>query len=241
MRHVWVALVALLLRRPLFTGTIATLLVVGLGLAVASPGIRWRASAASTGEAAFAAEQASTPDEAAVARDPVSDFALTDQDGRRVRLREQAGKVVLVNFVTTRCTTACVQVTRELRGLQQALGDRMGREVRFFSIGLDPGRDTSAALRSFARRHGVDFGSWAFLSGTAQELEAARGAFGALAMQIPRGQGHTLHEFAHTTVTYLVDRRGVLRKKLTPGFLTLTGLHEVETVLASSSEVRRIP
>lgn len=221
MRRIWIALEVLLLRRPLFAGTVAALLVVGLGLVVASPGIKWRSSEAS-------------PEEAEVARDPVSDFALTDQNGRRVRLREQVGKVVLVNFVTTRCTTACVQVTRELRGLQQALGDRMGREVRFFSIGLDPGRDTLAALRSFARRHGVDFGSWAFLSGTPQELEAARGAFGALAMQIPRGQGHTLHEFEHTTVAYLVDRRGVLRKKLTPGFLTLTGLHEVETVLASS-------
>lgn len=234
MRRIWIALEVLLLRRPLFAGTVAALLVVGLGLVVASPGIKWRSSEASPEEAAFAAERASALDEAAVARDPVSDFALTDQNGRRVRLREQVGKVVLVNFVTTRCTTACVQVTRELRGLQQALGDRMGREVRFFSIGLDPGRDTLAALRSFARRHGVDFGSWAFLSGTPQELEAARGAFGALAMQIPRGQGHTLHEFEHTTVAYLVDRRGVLRKKLTPGFLTLTGLHEVETVLASS-------
>lgn len=227
MRRAEMSLVALLLRRPLLTGTVATFLLMGLGLAVAIPAIEWRTSAA--------------PAEAAADPAPLGDFALTDQEGRRVRLRDHLGKVLLVNFVTTRCTTVCVQVTRELRGLQQALGSRMGREVVFLSIGLDSRQDTPAALQRFARTHGVDFRTWAFLSGTAKELEAARRPFGALAIRASREPGHDSHEFIHTTVTYLADRRGVLRKKILPGFLTLAGLHEVETALASASEVRRIP
>lgn len=237
MRYAQMALVGLLLRRPLLAGIIVTFLGIGVGVALASPGITWRWGAAPAARPAATLERAFRSDEAAGppgSGGPTSDFALTDQAGRRVRFREQAGKVLLVNFVTTRCTTTCVQVTRELRGLQQALGDRMGRDVAFLSIGIDPRRDTPTALRRFARRHGAEFTGWSFLSGTAEELEAARRAFGALAMPVPRGRGHVQDDFEHTSTTYLVDRQGVLRKKITPGVLTLVGLHEVDTALASS-------
>lgn len=231
MQRMRMSLVAMVLRRPLLAGTVAAAVALGLGLAIATPGIEWRGSVASAEKPVFAV----TPD---VGREPaprrIPDFALSDQDGRRVRLREQAGKVVLVNFVTTECTTICTQVTRELRGLQQALGDRMGREVVFFSVGLDPVHDTPAALVTFARRHDVDFTGWTFLSGTAGELEVARQAFGALAMKVARGSGHNGYDLEHTTVTYLVDRQGVVRKKIPPGLLTLGGLHDIETILASS-------
>ena len=221
----------IILRWPLLAVTIAIVMALGLALAIATPGIKWSGDAASAEEPVFTVGPA-------VGQEPaprlVADFTLTDQDGRRVRLREHAGKVILVNFVTTECATICVQVTRELRGLQRALGARMGREVVFFSVGLDPARDTPAALRRFARDHGVEFGGWAFLSGTAGELDVARQAFGALAWKVARGAGHNAYDLEHTTVTYLVDRRGVVRKKIPPGLLTLGGLHDIETVLASA-------
>ena len=224
-------MVTIILQRPLLAGTIAALVLLGLGLAIATPGIKWGENAASAEEPVFAVGPTVGHEPAPR---PVPDFALTDQEGRRVRLREQTGKVVLVNFVTTECTTICVQVTRELRGLQQALGDRMGRDVAFFSIGLDHAHDTQAALRRFARRHAVDPSGWAFLSGTAGELEAARQAFGAVAWKLSRGSGHNAYDLEHTTVTYLMDRRGAVRKKIPPGLLTLGGLHDIETILASS-------
>lgn len=230
MRHGTTALGVLVVRRPLVAGTVATLLAVGIGLAVAMPGIRWRGSAVSAEEPSVTIDGPVGRDETASVA--VADFALTAQDGRRVRLREQTGKVVLVNFITTRCTTTCVQVTRELRGLQQTLGTRMGRDVVFFSIGVDPGQDTAAALRQFARRNDVEFRGWSFLSGTADELQAARRALGAVAMRVPQGVGHGSDDFEHTITTYLVDRRGVLRKKIPPGVLTLAGLHEIEGALA---------
>lgn len=230
MRQVVITLAALILRRPFAAGIVSALLLMGLGLAVASRGAEWRGSAASAEEAAFAFERG-VAGSGEPASDPLADFVLTDQEGRRVSLREQAGKVLLVNFVTTRCATICVQVTRELQGLQQTLGERMGREVLFLSVGLDPKADTPAALRRFAGSHGVEFRGWAFLSGAPKELRAARRAFGVLAMEASQGRAKDPHELVHTTTTYLVDRRGVLRKKIPPGFLTLTGLHEVEAAL----------
>ena len=39
----------------------------------------------------------------------------------------------------------------------------------------------------------------------------------------------------HTAALYLVDRQGVVRKKIAPGFLTLVGLREIEALLGSAS------
>lgn len=229
-------LVALILRRPALAGGIATLLAVGIGLAGAAPWVEWRKPPAPATETPFTLERAFAQEAPVAAPRPIPDFSLRDQAGRPVRLRDQAGKVVLVNFITTRCTTACVQVTRELIGLQKALGERMDREVVFLSVGLDPRWDTPAALHRFARRQGVvSLRGWAFLTGTREELEAARRAFGAVAIQVPTSRGPEHYDIEHTTATYLVDRHGVLRKKLQPGLLTLSGLQEIEAILAPAS------
>lgn len=230
------ALVALVLRRPALAGSLATLLAMGIGLAGAAPWVEWRRATPRPQEVPFRVERAFAQDVPAAAPRSVPDFTLTDLAGRRVRLHDQAGKVALVNFITTRCVTACIQVTRELQGLQKALGDRMEREVVFLSVGLDPKRDTAEALRKFARRHGVlDFRGWAFLAGTREDLDAARRAFGALAIQVPTSRGPDHYNIEHTTATYLVDRQGVLRKKLPLGLLTLAGLQEIEAALASGT------
>ncbi len=223
--------VGFILRRPLFAGITASLFVVTLGLVAATPGIGVRGDAESPDEVAFTFEQTAASYEAA-APSTIPDLAFTDQDGHRVRLHDQAGKVVLVNFITTGCTTVCIQSTRELRRLQQALGDRMGREVVFLSIALDADWDTPEAMRKFADRHTVDFHGWSFLSGSREELESARKAFGAVAFRGPTpADGPPAIE--HTATTYVVDRQGLLRKQLPPAALALAGLQEIETVLAS--------
>lgn len=234
MQRVKQAFVALLLRRPALVASLATLLAVGIGLAGAMPWVEWRrAPVSQPKEAPFTLDRAFAQDTLAAPPRFTPDFTLRDQAGRQVRLRDQAGKVVLVNFITTHCTTACIQVTHELQELQRALGDRMDREVVFLSVGLDPKRDTPEAFSKFTRRHGVvDFRGWAFLTGTREELDAARRAFGALAIQVPTSRGPDHYDIEHTTATYLLDRQGTLRKKLPPGLLTLAGPREVEAILA---------
>lgn len=225
-------LVGLMLRRPLAAGIVASVSVIGLGVALATPGLRvGGVTPGPDEEEPFTFEQAAAAHGAIDPR-PVADLALTDQDGRRVRLREQAGKVVVVNFITTGCASICVQATRDLKALQQALGDRMGRDVVFLSIGLDPDTDTSAALRDFAERHAVDLRSWAFLSGTLRELEAARAAFGAVAMRSAAPEGGSAG-IEHTATAYVVDRQGILRRQLPPGLLRLAGQQAIEETLAA--------
>lgn len=55
---------------------------------------------------------------------PAGDFSLQDIDGRKIRLGDLRGKVVLINFWTTWCS-ACLSEMPELIALQKRYGDRL--------------------------------------------------------------------------------------------------------------------
>jgi len=75
-------------------------------------------------QAEFPPAQLEIPREAIAARKPVpaGDFSLRALDGRRVRLSDFRGKVVLINFWTTWCS-ACVSEMPELIALQKEHAD----------------------------------------------------------------------------------------------------------------------
>ncbi len=233
MRQTWNVMVALALRRPVLSVLVVTLSIAGLGLVGYRTTDFSGATEASLGiHPTMAPDPLDATDAPTLAADhaPIADFALTDEEGRQVSLRQQAGKVLLVNFVTSRCTDACPRVTRELLGLQKTLGNRMGRDVVFFSIALDPRVDSRGAMRTFAADLGVEFNGWRFLTGTPAELETARRAFGVQILDAPAGTDSSL-DFVHSAAVFLVDRAGALRKKIEPGTLTLTALHDVEAAI----------
>lgn len=55
---------------------------------------------------------------------PADDFQLRTLDGKRVKLSNYRGKIVLINFWTTWCT-ACVSEIKELNALQSAHADNL--------------------------------------------------------------------------------------------------------------------
>ncbi len=77
-------------------------------------------------QAEFQPMRLEVPREAIAARKPVpaGDFSLRGLDGRKIRLAEFRGKVVLINFWTTWCP-ACVGEMPELIALQKQHEDRL--------------------------------------------------------------------------------------------------------------------
>jgi len=107
-------------------------------------------------------------------------LTLQTQDGKDVDFYEDLvkGKIVVINFMYTRCTgELCVSGTKNLAKLQDALGDRLGREVFIYSITLDPEHDTPAVLKKYAESYGVRPG-WTFLTGKAEEITNLRRKLG---------------------------------------------------------------
>ncbi len=104
---------------------------------------------------------------------------FTTQDGKTVRFWDDLLKdrKVLINFIYTECGASCPLETAKLVQVQRILGDRMGKDVFFYSISLDPKRDTPAALKAYAERYKAGPG-WLFLTGKKSDIELVRKKLG---------------------------------------------------------------
>jgi len=97
---------------------------------------------------------------------------LTTQHGTGVHFYDDLikGKAVVINLVYTRCTASCPLETAKLAQVQRLLGDRVGKDVFFYSISIDPEHDTPEVLEAYARRFHVGPG-WLFLTGKHEDIQ----------------------------------------------------------------------
>jgi protein SCO1 len=98
---------------------------------------------------------------------------LTTQNGKTVRFYDDLlkGKKVAINVIFTSCTDVCPLETANLVQLTKQLGDRVGRDVYFYSISIDPKRDTPEVLRAYAEKFGAGGPGWLFLTGKAEDIK----------------------------------------------------------------------
>jgi protein SCO1 len=116
-----------------------------------------------------------TVDTAAQARrgaEYFSNVTLTTQDGEQVRFYDDLlkGRIVAINLIYTTCQYACPLETARMSQVQKKLGDRMGREVFFYSITIDPDHDTPAVLKEYAEKFNAGPG-WKFLTGSKKDID----------------------------------------------------------------------
>jgi cytochrome oxidase Cu insertion factor (SCO1/SenC/PrrC family) len=117
---------------------------------------------------------ASAADPDAKDRAYFTDLDLVTQDGKSLRFFTDVLKdqVVLISFLFTNCGNACPLQTRALVEVAGLLGDEVGKSLRFVSISIDPERDTPAAMKAFAQKHGADRAGWLFLTGDPANVNA---------------------------------------------------------------------
>ncbi len=128
---------------------------------------------------------------------------LTTQDGRKVRFYDDLikGKIVAVNFIYTSCKFACPLETARLAQVQRLLGDRMGRDVFFYSITIDPDYDTPAVLKEYAAKFDAGPG-WLFLTGKQDDIDLLNRKLGLYSEPNPSNpDGHTPHLLVGNEVT----------------------------------------
>ncbi|MCA4960884.1 SCO family protein [Pseudomonas sp. Y24-6] len=114
---------------------------------------------------------------------------LTNQDGQQVHFFDDLikGKVVVINFIFTSCSDSCPLETARLRQVQTLLGDRVGKDIFFYSISIDPLSDTPAVLKAYAQRFKVGPG-WQFLTGEFDDVTELRHKLGLFIEGVDNGR-----------------------------------------------------
>lgn len=117
----------------------------------------------------------------------VPNFALLDQSGRQLHLKDLRGKVVAMTFIYTRCPVAdyCPRMSRNFAQMDQALekDPALYAKTHLLSISFDPAYDTPSVLRSYGgaytgRYTQENFHHWSFAAPSQAELGAVQHWFG---------------------------------------------------------------
>lgn len=97
---------------------------------------------------------------------------LITQNGEVVRFYDDLlkDKAVVINLVYTNCKDRCPLETARLGQVKRLLGDRVGREIFFYSISIDPEHDTAEVLKDYADRFDAGPG-WLFLTGNQDDIK----------------------------------------------------------------------
>lgn len=122
-------------------------------------------------------------------------ISLINQDGKTLRFYDDMikGKVVAINFMYATCHDACPLETAKLRQVQEALGDRVGKDIFMYSITITPEHDTPATLKAYMEKFNVGPG-WQFLTGKEADITLLRKKLGLYYGEAEeKSEGHTLN------------------------------------------------
>jgi protein SCO1/2 len=131
-------------------------------------------------------------------------FTLIDQDGKSFSLRNARGRVAVVTFIFTSCSSTCPLLTAKLVSVQRDLGSD-APNVIFTAITVDPLNDTPATLKKYAEAYSADTSHFVFLTGSFEQIEDVSRRYAVFRKAAPGG------DVEHTFLTSLVDRSGTLR------------------------------
>ncbi len=111
-------------------------------------------------------------------------LTVTDQNGKSHRFYDDfiRDRVVLINFIFTKCADICPVATDNLVRVRKLFLSE-GLDVTLASITVDPENDNPAALKSFAVAHAAD--QWPFITGSKKNIDWITRRLGA-AVDVPQ-------------------------------------------------------
>ena len=131
---------------------------------------------------------------------PAPDFTLTDQFGQKVSLSQFRGKVVVLAFVDSECTTICPLTTQSMVDALKLLGPEAAKQVQLLGIDANPDAIKVADVKTYSTAHDM-LHSWHFLTGSLTQLKSMWKDY-YIYTQIVQGQ------IDHTPALYIIDAQG---------------------------------
>jgi len=114
---------------------------------------------------------------------------LITHEGKTVNFFDDLIKdrIVAINFIYTHCPDTCPLETAQLVQVQKILGDRLGKDVFFYSISIDPENDTPSVLKEYRERFKA---RWTFLTGKKSDIIQLRRKLGLYVEEIQDGSNN---------------------------------------------------
>ena len=126
--------------------------------------------------------------------DHFPNIELVTQDGKKVHFYDDLikDKIVAIDLIYTHCEYACPLETARLVQVQKLLGDRVGKDIFFYSITIDPKRDTPDVMKAYMEKFHVGPG-WTFLTGKKEDIDFLSKKLGLWSDPAASLDGHTPH------------------------------------------------
>ena len=116
----------------------------------------------------------------------VPDFALTNQDGKRISISDFRGKALALTFIYARCPLPdyCIRMSTNFSDVAMNVNadETLKDKIRLLSISFDPENDTPAKLRSYGLGYmgkgATSLGVWQLAVGKDAEVRKIADFFG---------------------------------------------------------------
>jgi cytochrome oxidase Cu insertion factor (SCO1/SenC/PrrC family) len=130
-------------------------------------------------------------------------FTLRNQFGQSMSLSQFRGKVVVLGFEDSECTTVCPLTTEAMVLAKELLGSA-GSDVQLLGVNANPQATAVSNVMAYSTAHGM-VNQWDFLTGSLAQLKKTWKSY-SIDVQIQQGQ------IDHTPALYVVDSSGTLQK-----------------------------
>jgi cytochrome oxidase Cu insertion factor (SCO1/SenC/PrrC family) len=179
----------------------ATLAAAGCG---SSPGSSSDAGASAVSAASQAALKNPNLDLGSpVGNEAAPDIKLVNQFGQPMSLSQFRGRVVILAFADSECTTVCPLTTQSMVMAKELLG-KAGDSVQLLGVDANPNAIKVSDVMAYSRAHSM-VNQWDFLTGSSAQLKAVWKAYN-IQVAIEAGQ------IDHTPALYVVNQQGRLEK-----------------------------
>jgi cytochrome oxidase Cu insertion factor (SCO1/SenC/PrrC family) len=131
------------------------------------------------------------------------DFKLVNQFGQPMSLSQFRGRVVMLGFEDSECTTVCPLTTQSMVLAKELLG-KAGDSVQLLGVDANPDAIGVSNVLAYSRVHGMT-NQWDFLTGSVAQLKSVWKSYD-IAVQVESDQ------IDHTPALYVIDQQGVLQK-----------------------------
>ena len=147
----------------------------------------------------------------------IPDFALTNQDGKKISMKEFRGKALAITFIYAQCPLPdyCIKMSTNFSDAANRImaEPEVNDKFRLLSISFDPERDTPEKLKSYGLGYlgkdaKPDFSVWQLAVGNDKEVRTVADFFG-LRYEVDENDKT---QFNHSLRTAVIDPSGKVTK-----------------------------